>query len=199
MRHPSGQARAQRRAQLGPHVKEGGPRPSAKPFQAASYRKIHAPFFHVYGNRPRGLVHIENDIGAGFARASHDGLGIHDACGPKQDVAHRHQESPLIDGVEKTREVHADAVFRSYDADLRTFGFLGVAEIRHGREVHVRKDDLPPGTAKIETRKNDRFRDGHVRMKGDFPWICANNRSDQIAHTDRHLPPGIRPRLDSPA
>ena len=118
-------------SQIFANVKIGNSRAAAKPFQNSANGEIDAERAHVNGNRAGALENIQDYVRTNVVGPFDDGARVDDARAAEEHQRDRHQQGGLVDGREKSVEVHAHVAARRNSFDACAEAALLVIKILH--------------------------------------------------------------------
>ena len=174
--------------EIGSNVEPAVPGAAAQPLDGAADGEVDAERLDVERDDPGGLIGVEHDVSAVLVGAPDDPRHVLDLARLEEDVAHRHQERPLVDRV-------VDGVVALADDDLEVG--LGLVEVAHGREVAPLVDDAVALGGRAEARQDDRLRDRDVLVHHRRAGRRADDAADLVADGQRQVPPPLPPRPDA--
>src|ERR1700731_775579 len=96
---PAGPLRANAGDQLWPNVKEGGPRPTREPLEAAADEGVAVHRRHVDGHAAAGLVAVDEAQGALRMGGVGDRTDVLEVAGGVEEVGRHHERGALIDSL----------------------------------------------------------------------------------------------------
>ncbi len=184
---PAGQGWLEPLDQIGANVQPAGAGPATEPLDAAANGEVDPEPRYVERNRARRLVRVEHDERAGLVGPPDDRLDVLDLAGLEENVADRHEEGSLVDGLE-----HRVGV--CHDLDVRAPPALRLVEVANRGKLSLAVDDPVPGWRELEAREHDRLRDGDVLVHHGRPGRGADDPRELVADARRRLPPPFRPR-----
>ena len=201
MGHPTGQARLERCAQIGAHIEKSPAGSAAQPFQHSTNEEIDLQLPDIHRDNTNGLICVQHDHGAHCMRFFNDRFRILEVCALEKNVGDRDKQGSFIDRIQELLRIDRDPILRRNERQLTPMRFRPVAiKIEHGGKVHFLTDNvLPPLSHSffLEARKDDSLHQRDVRMHRDLAASGTDQGGDRIPCADRHLPPFIRPGLDS--
>src|SRR5271163_3617691 len=194
---PASQRRAQGAAQVFAHVEISYAGAAAEPFEYSAYGEIDAELAHVNGDGAGTLKNVENHTRANFMGTLDDGAGVDDVGAAEQDEGNRDEQSGFVDGGEKFVEVEAHVVHGRNNFDARVLADLLVIKILDGGEFQIHHHNFVARAPEIEAGRDHRLREGDILVQGDFSGARADQRGDQVANADGHVPPTFFPSADA--